>query len=76
MTMIVGKANTNLFRMKVLLLGLRTEIVTGMQLTRGRSAYSIIKSEYCLKGNKERVFTQFSTIYSEECERLQNESSN
>jgi hypothetical protein len=71
---LVGKAQTNLFRMKVLLLGLRTEIATGMQLTRGRSAYSIIKSEYSLKGNKERVLEQFATLYNAECEKVNDAS--
>jgi hypothetical protein len=74
--MIVGKAQTNLFRMKVLLLGLRTEISTGMKLNRGRSAYSIIKSEYSLRGNKETVFQKFSVLYNAELRQVANESDN
>ena len=51
-TVIQGKEQINLFRMKTLLLGLRLEINTGMKLTnRAPSAYSIIKKEYgCCSG--------------------------
>jgi hypothetical protein len=68
--MYVGKDQTNLFRMKVLLAGLRLEATTGMKLTRGRSAYSIIKSEYGLKGNKANVYNQFVQIYNAEQSRV------
>lgn len=62
--MIQGKEQINLFRMKTLLIGLRTEANTGMKLTRGRSCYSIIKSEYGLKGSKASVYNQFVQIYN------------
>ena len=65
-----GKNQTNLFRMKVLLIGLRTEATTGMKLTRGRSCYSIIKQQYGLKGNKVSVFNQFVQIYNDEMARV------
>ena len=65
-----GKTQTNLFRMKVLLIGLRTEATTGMKLTRGRSCYSIIKQQYGLKGNKVSVFNQFVQIYNDEMARV------
>ena len=68
--MIVGIHQTNLFRMKTLLIGLRTEATTGMKLTRGRSCYSIIKSEYKLKGNKTSVYNQFAQIYNSEVARV------
>lgn len=31
----------------------------GIKMSRGRSAYSIIKQEFGFKGNRERVYTQF-----------------
>ena len=42
----------------------RTALVLEMQgmKRRGRSAYSIIKEEFGLKGNKQRVFEQISEI--------------
>jgi hypothetical protein len=68
--MYAGKEQTNLFRMKTLLIGLRTEATTGMKLTRGRSCYSIIKSQYGLKGNKANVYNQFVQIYNAELSRV------
>lgn len=63
--MIQGKEQINLFRMKTLLIGLRLEVNTGMKLTnRAPSAYSIIKKEYGLKGNKASVYNQFVQIYN------------
>lgn len=62
---IQGKEQINLFRMKTLLIGLRLEVNTGMKLTnRAPSAYSIIKKEYGLKGNKASVYNQFVQIYN------------
>ena len=67
----VGKDQTNLFRMRTLLLGLRLEATTGMKLTsRAPSAYSIIKKEYGLKGNKTSVYNQFVQIYNDELARV------
>jgi hypothetical protein len=50
----------NLFRMMSLKGALRLE-VKGMK-RRGRSAYSIVKEEFALKGNKQRVLEQFTAI--------------
>ena len=69
MIMVVGPAGVNRVRMRTLLLGLRMEINTGMQLTRGRSAYAIIKSEYGLKGSRVRVLEQFAQIVADECSK-------
>lgn len=66
MVMVVGPEGVNRVRMRTLLLGLRMEIETGMQLTRGRSSYAIIKSEYGLKGSRVRVFEQFVQIVARE----------
>ena len=50
------------FRIKMLLMGLKTEI-RGMRLTyKGPTCYSIIKKEFGLKGNKQKVLTQFEKI--------------
>ena len=58
--MIIGKEKTLAFRKLFLLNALRTEIDTGRRLTnKVPSAYSIIKKEYKLTGNKENVYRQF-----------------
>lgn len=50
----------NEFRNRTLLIGLETEIkFSGHQLTRGRSCYSRIKSQFGFKGNKQKVYDQF-----------------
>ena len=50
------------FRERVLLRSLKLEIDTGLKLTRGRSAYAMVKQEYSLKGNKQRVYDQFNKL--------------
>jgi hypothetical protein len=50
-----------MFRYKTLLRGLRLETL-GMQMSRGRSCYSIIKQEFGLKGSKQKVFDQFKLM--------------
>ena len=58
--MIIGKEKTLAFRKLFLLNALRTEIDTNRRLTnKVPSAYSIIKKEYKLTGNKENVYRQF-----------------
>ena len=60
MISITGKEKTLAFRKLFLLNTLRTEIDTGRRLTnKVPSAYSIIKKEYKLTGNKENVYRQF-----------------
>ena len=49
--------NIDLFRMSILEKALKLELL-GMK-GRGRSAYSVIKSEYGLKGNRQSVYDQF-----------------
>ena len=51
----------NAYRNQVLLRGLMAE-VRGMQLCRGRSCYAVIKEEFGLKGNKQKVLDQFKAI--------------
>ena len=48
----------DLYRLCTLKSALKLEIL-GMK-RRGQSVYSIIKNEFGLKGNKQRVFEQFS----------------
>ena len=52
--------NTHMARLLVLKSALKLEI-SGLR-RRGRSAYSIIKSEFNLKGNKQKVYDQFVAI--------------
>ena len=56
------KNSVNLYRMMTLQQGLAMEM-KGMRLTRkAPTCYSIIKREYGLKGNRKRVFDQFSEL--------------
>jgi len=47
----------NAFRLRTLARGLRLEI-NGLKMSRGRSCYSIVKSEFGFKGNKQSVLDQ------------------
>jgi hypothetical protein len=58
---ISGEDNINKARLIALKFGLRMEI-KGIRMSRGRTCYSIIKSEFGLKGNKQRVLDQFEEI--------------
>lgn len=53
------------YRLLVLWSGLKLEAKTGMTRSRGQSCYSIVKAEFKLKGNKERVFAQFDKLMRE-----------
>ena len=48
------------FRLKTMLSALKLETL-GMK-RRGKSVYSIIKQEFNLKGNKQKVYEQFKII--------------
>ena len=65
-TIITGEENIQAYRMKVLKGALKLELL-GMK-GRGRSAYSIIKSEFGLKGNKQKVFDQFEQMLNSQDE--------
>ena len=54
--------NIDLFRMSILEKALKLELL-GMK-GRGRSAYSVIKSEFGLKGNRQSVYDQFKVYVS------------
>ena len=57
-----------MFRYKTLLRGLRLEM-QGLQMSRGRSCYSIIKQEFGLKGSKQKVYDQFKLMLEQVDER-------
>lgn len=52
------------YRLLVLKNALKLEI-KGMRMTRGRTAYAVIKSEFGLKGNKVKVLAQFEQLLRE-----------
>lgn len=56
-----------LFRMKTLAKGLELEI-KGMKMSRGRTAYSIVKEEFGLKGNRQTVLKKLNALYEAEKE--------
>ena len=60
--LITGKDNIERYRLFVLKTKLQLEISTGMKVTRGQTAYSRIKNEFNLKGNKQKVLDQFIEI--------------
>ena len=49
------------YRLLTLKQGLQMEI-KGFKMSRGRTCYSIIKEEFKLKGNKQKVYDQFVKI--------------
>ena len=51
------------FRLLTLRGALRLEVM-GMK-RHGRSAYALVKEEFALKGNKQKVFDQFTKILQE-----------
>ena len=65
MTMLTGDQWVQRFAYNTLLIGLKAEI-SGVRLTnKARTCYSIIKSEFGLKGSKQRVLAQYEKILSE-----------
>jgi hypothetical protein len=62
--MMITGAGINMFRFRMLIGGLKLEMTTGMKLTRGRSAYAVLKEELGLKGNKQKVYDQALTIFN------------
>jgi hypothetical protein len=59
-TVITGKENIAIFRLLTLRAALRLEL-KGLR-RRGESAFSIIKREFNLSGNKESVLEQFNQL--------------
>ena len=59
-TIITGE-HINTYRLLTLRMGLQAEM-RGMRLTRGRSAFAIVKQEFGLKGNKQKVYEQFCAL--------------
>lgn len=45
--------------------GLKLEIMTGMKMSGGRTAYAIIKKQYNLKGGKQKVYDQLKADLTE-----------
>jgi hypothetical protein len=66
---VVTEGSIQLFRQRTLLRALMLE-VKGMKISRGASAYSIIKKEYDLKGSKQKVLEQFQQLISERAELI------
>ena len=62
--MISGKINVLKYRILTLKSALKLEI-SGIKMSRGRTAYSIIKSEFGFKGNKQKVLSQIESLISD-----------
>ena len=63
MAIITGKENIDRYRLIVLKHGLKLELL-GMQ-KRKPSCYSVIKDEFNLKGNKQKVYDKFCELIKE-----------
>lgn len=59
--MMITGDDIHIFRYLTLRKGLQLEL-KGMQMSKGRSCYTIIKKEFGLKGNKQNVLNQFTEI--------------
>ena len=70
-TLFDGPKAVNFFRMNTLLHGMKTELKTGMKLTRGPSCFTRVKQEYGLKGNKQKLIEQFEKLVAEENQRME-----
>jgi len=55
------KVQIKAFRLLTLLKGLELEI-KGMQLSRGKSCYHILKKEFAFKGSKKTVLLQYQKL--------------
>lgn len=67
----VGKEAVNFFRMRTLLHGMRAEL-KGIRLTRkAPSCFTIVKREYGLKGNKEKLIEQFKQLVDRENAKME-----
>ena len=53
------------FRLRTLLKGLKLETM-GMKMSRGASCYQIVKEDFGLKGNKQKVYEQFKQLLNKE----------
>ena len=62
--MISGKINVLKYRILTLKSALKLEI-SGIKMSRGRTAYSIIKSEFGFKGTKQKVLSQIESLISD-----------
>lgn len=60
----VGEDAVKVFRMITLANGLKMEI-KGLRMTRGTTCYAVIKREFGLKGNKQKVLDQFLPLVEE-----------
>jgi hypothetical protein len=70
-TLFDGPKAVNFFRMNTLLHGMKTELKTGMRLTRGPSCFTRVKQEYGLKGNKQKLIEQFEKLVAEENTKME-----
>lgn len=61
----VGQQATTLYRMAVILHGMKFELKTGMKLTRGPSCFTLVRREFGLKGGKEKLLEQFEALVEE-----------
>ena len=61
--LITGEENIKRYRLFVLKSALELEIKTEMKVARGQTAYTRIKNEFNLKGNRQKVLDQFIKMH-------------
>ena len=68
----VGKEAVNFFRMATLLRGMKSELKTGMRMTsKAPSCFTIVRREYGLKGNKQKLIDQFEKLVQDENTKME-----
>jgi hypothetical protein len=70
-TLFDGPEAVNFFRMNALLTGMRSELRSGMRLSRGPSCFTRVKKWYGLKGNKQKLIEQFEKLVAEENNKME-----
>lgn len=67
-----GPEAVNFFRMATILRGMKFELKTGMRMTsRAPSCFTIVRREYGLKGNKQKLIDQFEKLVAEENAKME-----
>ncbi len=65
MSSLTNEKQIRAFQEATLFRGLKLEIQTGMKMSRGRTAYAIIKERYGFKGGKQKVYDQMEADLTE-----------
>lgn len=63
-TITMGSDGVKLYRLLIIKAGMEFEMKTGMRLTgKAPSSFTIVRKEFGLKGNKQKLYSQFCEIH-------------